>query len=295
MTNKNLPLHIGQFLDKTTISLGVLLFLIGTCKALYNSPKLSISDIAMSFSGILIWLLFKSRLFTNLLGSPKARKKVAETSFTVGCITSVTIILTKVLFGQSQFYRNSLDENSLVEWLTFLLLAISSYIFFCLSKTKGKRIEKFFCIATSGSLFIASMEELSWGQMVFNWGTPKGIAVLNSQGETTIHNLYIINKLVDPLLLCALSIAILLSLFGTKIKENLNQKTSILDIVLPSNSTLPVLSLAWIIVACILLFSKDGPFQSGEIEWAELLISLAASMHSIQLTIDSTPKEVLNQ
>jgi len=290
MKNTNLPLHIGKVIDKSMVSIGVLLFLIGICKTLYNAPDLAISDIAMSSFGIVIWLLFKSKVFSNLLGSPGANQKINKVFLSMCCITSTIIIASKILLGQSQFYRNSLDENSLVEWFTFLLLAISSYIFFRLSIIKKMRIEKLFCIAVSVILFIGSMEELSWGQMVFNWETPERLAILNSQGETTIHNLYGINTLVDPLLLCALTIAIFLSIFGSNIKDYLNQNKSILNFVLPSKNVLLILILAWIIVANIVFFPKGGLFESGEIEWAELLISLAASMHSIQLTVNSIHK-----
>jgi hypothetical protein len=32
-------------------------------------------------------------------------------------------------------------------------------------------------------------EELSWGQHLFGWSTPEGIAALNDQGETNLHNM----------------------------------------------------------------------------------------------------------
>ena len=56
------------------------------------------------------------------------------------------------------------------------------------------------------------MEELSWGQMLFKWETPNQLALINSQGETTLHNIYGINTLIDPLLLVALTVAILLTI-----------------------------------------------------------------------------------
>ncbi len=38
-----------------------------------------------------------------------------------------------------------------------------------------------------GALYFAG-EELSWGQHLFGWETPEGIASLNDQGETNLHN-----------------------------------------------------------------------------------------------------------
>ncbi len=292
MKNTDLPLHIGKVLDKSSLVLGILMFSVGIGKTFLKAPLISIRDIAMCVIGIIIIMLIsKFKLFTRLLASPGSYRKINYIFLAAGCLICTTIISAKLLFGQTQSYTRSLDENSLVEWLSFLLLIISSYIFFRLAIDKEKRIEKQVSFATSSALFIVSMEELSWGQMVFNWKTPEVFANMNSQGETTIHNIYGINTIIDPLLLCALSTGILLCLFGGKIKNSLNNKESyIINLFLPSKSILPVLSTSWIIIASIVLYPESGLFQSGEIEWAEFLISLATAMHSIQLTIRNTAK-----
>ena len=36
---------------------------------------------------------------------------------------------------------------------------------------------------------IGAMEEISWGQRLFDWGTPQALQAVNQQGEITIHNL----------------------------------------------------------------------------------------------------------
>ncbi|MEQ9640164.1 MAG: hypothetical protein RIM84_09085 [Alphaproteobacteria bacterium] len=41
---------------------------------------------------------------------------------------------------------------------------------------------------TVGCFYFAG-EEISWGQHWFGWGTPEGIAQLNDQGETNLHNM----------------------------------------------------------------------------------------------------------
>ena len=276
-----------MILDKSSFVLGILMFSIGIGKTLLKAPDLSILDIAMSVTGIIIvWIIFKFKIFIKLLVAPGASRKVRYVFFTAGCLICTTIMTSKLLFGQNLSYRRALDENSLVEWLSFLLLVISSYIFFRLGIDKERRIEKKVSLAASSILLIASMEEVSWGQMVFNWKTPEQFANLNSQGETTIHNIYGINTLIDPLLLCVLTISILLCLFGIKITNSLkNKKYYIINFLVPSKSILPILSTSWIIMAIIVLFPESGLFQSGEIEWAEFLIALATAMHSIQLSI----------
>ena len=37
--------------------------------------------------------------------------------------------------------------------------------------------------------FLGAMEEVSWGQRLFGWGTPAILREVNEQGETTLHNL----------------------------------------------------------------------------------------------------------
>jgi hypothetical protein len=46
------------------------------------------------------------------------------------------------------------------------------------------------CYAGLGiGLFVVGMEEISWGQTYLQWATPESWAAINSQQETTLHNL----------------------------------------------------------------------------------------------------------
>jgi hypothetical protein len=46
------------------------------------------------------------------------------------------------------------------------------------------------CYAALGvGLFVVGMEEISWGQTYLQWATPESWAAINSQQETTVHNL----------------------------------------------------------------------------------------------------------
>ena len=44
------------------------------------------------------------------------------------------------------------------------------------------------------AFLFAGAEEISWGQRLIGWETPPGIEAINSQGETTIHNLAIFQE-----------------------------------------------------------------------------------------------------
>ena len=51
-------------------------------------------------------------------------------------------------------------------------------------------------IIALGLLFVG-LEELAWGQVLFGWRTPENIASLNSQNQTTIHNLVFFQDYLD--------------------------------------------------------------------------------------------------
>ena len=285
MRANKLKLHLGKAINATIITLGSLMLIAGVSKFIYRLPGISISDIAMSAIGIAALIAAKSKACVNFLINPQSNTNIERTILAIGIFTCIGITAIKIFLGHSEFYQNSLDENSLIEWLTFLLLIISAYIHMCIGLTKEFKNGRRYFYATSFALFILGMEELSWGQMVFKWETPNQLALINSQGETTLHNIYGINTLIDPLLLLALTIAILLTIFLKTDNKKSDAYSYALEIITPSKSILPVISFAWIITSYIVLNPLGSLLQRGEIEWSEFLISFAVAMHSIQLLI----------
>mgnify|MGYP005704064259 FL=1 len=285
MRANKLKLHLGKAISATIIVLGSLMLIVGISKSIYRLPEISISDMAMSAIGIAALVVAKSKVCVNFLINPQSNTNIERTILAIGIFTCIGITAVKIFLGHSEFYQNSLDENSLIEWLTFLLLIISAYIHVCIGLTKEFKDGRRYFYATSFALFILGMEELSWGQMVFKWETPNQLALINSQGETTLHNIYGINTLIDPLLLAALTVAILLTIFLKTDNKKSDTYSYALEIITPSKSILPVISFAWIITSYIVLNPSGSLLQRGEIEWSEFLISFAVVMHSIQLLI----------
>ena len=281
----NLKVHIGKVINATIIALGGLLLIVGILKFIYRLPEVSISDLGMSLIGVVALAAAKSKACVNFLIHPRSNVNIEQSIFAIGICSCICITAVKILLGDSEFYQNSLDENSLIEWLTFLLLIMSAYIHACIGLTKEFKGGRRYFFLASIALFILGMEELSWGQMVFNWETPNQLALINSQGETTLHNIYGINTLIDPMLLMALTVAILLTIFMKINNSKLALKSYGLELITPSKSILPVMCFAWIITAYIVLNPSGSFLQRGEIEWSEFLISFAIVMHSIQLLI----------
>jgi hypothetical protein len=77
------------------------------------------------------------------------------------------------------------DEDKFFEWLTSLSFLAGSVIFFFLS-VKTRNI---FFLLLSFALFFGFGEEISWGQRIFNFGTPDALYQINEQEEFNFHNI----------------------------------------------------------------------------------------------------------
>lgn len=83
-------------------------------------------------------------------------------------------------------------ENSLMEWLQFLLILAACLIFARLGirllRSGQPHVGILGLLVALGTFFIAG-EEIAWGQQVFGWQTPEALEAVNVQQETTLHNI----------------------------------------------------------------------------------------------------------
>ena len=276
----SLSAHVSLFLRRFAFLFGGSLFFVGATKAFINAPNIAISDLSMSAFGATVATLFNSNLFTKLLrrlSSPKGESILLSTSL----IVCLSILVLKLIFGGSRFYENFLDENSVVEWLTALFLLLSAYVALVAGLSKESPFPKWLLLAFASIFFIAFMEELAWGQMMFGWDTPDSFRPLNPQGETTLHNIRGINDLIDPALLLFSSTASAITL--TKHSANIPLLGN--SLLRFSKGLFPMLFLATIICAVVVLDSSMvflGRIRQ-DIEWAEFLITFSIFMHSLFL------------
>ena len=77
-------------------------------------------------------------------------------------------------------------EDSLLEWATVILALIASILFFC-SGSIGSPFAFLLCIAW----LIFALEEISWGQRIFDFESPQFFMTHNRQQETNLHNLFL--------------------------------------------------------------------------------------------------------
>ena len=115
MKFSGLPEHIALFLGRFALFFGGLLVLVGIAKVVIDFPNFSISDLAMSIFGGLVAALMSSKSFAGLMyqfSSPKGEKLLLSISLVICSI----MLVVKLIYGGSEFYKNFLDENGIVEW-----------------------------------------------------------------------------------------------------------------------------------------------------------------------------------
>jgi hypothetical protein len=102
-------------------------------------------------------------------------------------------------------------EDSLIEWLQFVLIFTSSVIFALLSIRLFQRRQVgagILCLLIALGTFFVAGEEIAWGQHVFGWSTPEALEKVNVQDETTLHNI----SSVHPIFVYGVMLA---GLYGT--------------------------------------------------------------------------------
>lgn len=103
----------------------------------------------------------------------------------------IALVMT-VMVPFSELFVWVTAEDSLMEWLQFLLLLATSLTFarlgLGLMRSRGRGVGMLCLIVALGTFFVAG-EEIAWGQRIFGWATPETLEAVNYQNETTLHNI----------------------------------------------------------------------------------------------------------
>jgi hypothetical protein len=167
--------------------------------------------IGFLFIAILLLFLFRPNLmslmnlrhdevtYKSFIENRKANKKARINPYCKFIIifTPIVIMLVYSYILYNPLTRNIglllLEENNLIEILTFIFFTIGGILGFRLSIITKKSGENFltygFYFIYSIGLIIIAMEEIAWGQWFFGFDTPEALIAINRQGETTLHNI----------------------------------------------------------------------------------------------------------
>ena len=245
-------------------------------KLFSRSLVLAFTDFSMLVAGTLfIWISIKYN-FNKLIYSAGGEHRINLIFFKIGIFISSLTIILKAFTGSTSSYRRSLQEGGIVEWTSFLLLLLTTYILLYCAKSVPPLSLKIIFYFLSASSFVVAMEEMSWGQMIFNWKTPAEISLINTQGETNFHNIGFIDTHSDFAFGMILAVVILISFLGDKFSRfaGKNFATNLVAQIAPSK-----MLLIYFIPACIFSFClyydlhefTGGFVFRGEEEIAEML------------------------
>jgi hypothetical protein len=119
--------------------------------------------------------------------SPRAILVIVLVPFLIAGVGVLTALLGK------DAYKWFTREDGFAESVQVFIYALS-FIFSLIVAIRqwraGKRLIALLFLGLSLALVFLVGEELSWGQRLFGWETTSGLASVNKQEETNLHNIY---------------------------------------------------------------------------------------------------------
>ncbi|HEY1008773.1 MAG: hypothetical protein ACO1NS_14085 [Daejeonella sp.] len=104
----------------------------------------------------------------------------------------LTLVFIAFYLIDKGLYRQIIREDGVVEWMTFaFLIAAGMLSLFIASRIKSRyNYFHWFFILFVGFNFLAGLEEISWGQRVFNIETTGVFREYSDQNEINLHNTF---------------------------------------------------------------------------------------------------------
>lgn len=127
--------------------------------------------------------------------TPALLKGLDRFGWLIVAASCVALIGWAALILAPDAFESLSRENGVVEWIGTLLFLGASGMFFVLAVRLARsgssaphRRARVVMAVLLGLLFaLAFLEEISWGQQIFDWGTPETFGA-NIQSETNLHN-----------------------------------------------------------------------------------------------------------
>lgn len=226
-------------LERGIIFSGFLLIIIGfLLSKIKKIPQLKILHNTIWSSEV------KGILFNDSFNATKlsfSRNKMIFYSSIALCIPIM------ILYALGFMKNNNLSflfmEDGFFESVTAVLFLVSALILLRVYINSKKQNCKSFSINSNYFLSLAvifiviGMEEISWGQRIFGWGTPGNLSQINYQGETNFHNI------LNPFFVAGYMFTTVLMFVVTLMAGigNSNPKKNFDGLIFPHPSLLPVM------------------------------------------------------
>ena len=189
--------------------------------------------------------------------------------------------------GDVKLYLRRITEGSLVEWLSFIFLLFSAWLLWQAASDWGTFKDRLAGRVISVVLLIAAMEEMSWGQMIFNWGTPELLDSLNRQQETNMHNLAVFHDYTWTAFAVVFTLLAALSAMNYWLPSRYCwRRSKLASLVLPASCTFSYFVIAALIYWGVVV-EKAGLdlayLHTREQEIAECLAAIGIFIHCVSL------------
>ena len=189
--------------------------------------------------------------------------------------------------GDVKLYLRRITEGSLVEWLSFIFLLFSAWLLWQAASDWGTFKDRLAGRVISAVLLIAAMEEMSWGQMIFNWGTPELLDSLNRQQETNMHNLAVFHDYTWTAFAVVFTLLAALSAMNYWLPSRYCwRRSKLASLLLPASCTFSYFVIAALIYWGVVV-EKAGLdlayLHTREQEIAECLAAIGIFIHCVSL------------
>ncbi|NOR79935.1 MAG: hypothetical protein GQ529_03750 [Methyloprofundus sp.] len=232
------------------------------------SPRIAFINIQLMFLSSIIVIFLSKYIFINFV-SFNDLEKIDKIVIQIIVLLTVSYYLDYAL-GDKYTLHN---EDGLFESLTALLALLASLFFIISIKNVEGYYGKYILLTLSVFSFLFGMEEISWGQRIFNWETPEELIELSYQDETNIHNLF--NPIFPILMIFFNSIVCIFMInienINNIIKKYINNKDIIY--IMPGKESQYYAFIFYILII-------QSPYYSGEL--TEEILSLVLFSYAIK-------------
>ncbi|MEE9285869.1 MAG: hypothetical protein V3V35_09110 [Dehalococcoidia bacterium] len=174
-------------------------------------------------------------------------------------------------------------EDGITEWWSVATFAASAVLAIVAAQSLvrlGHHFIAFFYILLALAFLIGGLEEISWGQRIFGWGTPESLAEVNKQNETNLHNIFVVEKTISTFLLWASIVALVGA--ATRAFLHYRGRVTTADFILPSLVLSPLLLMivVWFAQTPPVRLLKDH-FTFNRPEVPEVLLGMCVLLYTL--------------
>lgn len=233
-----------------------------------------------------------SKVDTFIISRYQSIKSSQSAKIKINCLWVFSALIFLGLYFLSQLpslkapiFNTIFREDGLLEASSVVLYFVTTLIFLRTAGTntqnhKLNRYHVLWCLLFATLFFVVGGEEISWGQRIFNIGTPNDLANMNLQGELNFHNIDGIHqhiRVVGVLFILVLCYFIPLSHRNHKGLQKIYQQYHFP--IFPLNGIVPI-TIAILYMLIPRFFFSQSVFELDEI--GEFYLSIAWVLFAIK-------------